>query len=125
MMWCCLKSDHIYYIGYRIKWERNGTIKTVNERNTLVHVARRLKPFHSLRHVAQTTLVGTLHGAGVYTRRMKKAMEAITVETNEDGKILLSSPDFGGGEPIIMVDPAQVPALIEWRKEAAEELKPR
>lgn len=56
---------------------------------------------------------------------MKKAMEAITVETNEDGKILLSSPDFGGGEPIIMVDPAQVPALIEWRKEAAEELKPR
>ena len=64
-------------------------------------------------------------GRRLYSKNEKSYGSDITVETNEDGKILLSSPDFGGGEPIIMVDPVQVPALIEWLKEAAEELKPR
>lgn len=53
---------------------------------------------------------------------MKKRMEALTVETTEQGQIVISQDDVGGGEPTIIIDPSQVPLLVQWLQEAAAEL---
>ena len=48
-------------------------------------------------------------------------MEPLTVKTHE-GKIWIEQQDIGDGVPTVVIDPAQVPVLIEWLKEAAAEL---
>jgi hypothetical protein len=53
---------------------------------------------------------------------MNKSMLAVTV-TTEDGLVVIKQDDIGAGEPIIVINPSQVPVLVRWLQEAAAELE--
>jgi hypothetical protein len=54
---------------------------------------------------------------------MHKRLEAIEVYVDKDrNQICIAQDDVGGGAPIIGISPEQLDVVIEWLKEAREEL---
>jgi hypothetical protein len=53
---------------------------------------------------------------------MKKLMQALSVETNDDGDIVLSQriDDPNYPDPIILISPDQVPLVVAWIYEARQ-----
>jgi hypothetical protein len=54
---------------------------------------------------------------------MAKQMEAITIETDKDGMIRISQPDFGDGGNVLIVHPDQIEILCQWLKEERDKIK--
>ena len=52
---------------------------------------------------------------------MEKRMEAVTVYVSETNYVCIKGDDYGGGEPVIILDPNQVDTVIQWLKEAKTE----
>jgi hypothetical protein len=53
---------------------------------------------------------------------MEKRMEPLLVRTTHDGQIWIEQ-NQNGEDNGVLVDPAQVPTLIEWLQEAVTELQ--
>jgi hypothetical protein len=64
--------------------------------------------------------IGELLLAAYTLTVMEKRMEPVSVKTHE-GKIWIEQSELGD-EISIILDPAQVPTLIQWLEEAAAEL---
>lgn len=53
---------------------------------------------------------------------MQKRMEPVSV-TTKNGQIWIEQEVMGSDDSGIVIDPSQVPTLIEWLREAAKELQ--
>jgi hypothetical protein len=55
---------------------------------------------------------------------MKKSMHPLVIRTSDDGEIWIEQ-DVGGADEDhgILLNPAQVPTLIEWLQEAVKEIE--
>ena len=52
---------------------------------------------------------------------MEKGMEAVTVYVSDKNNVCIKGEAYGNEEPIIILNPHQIDAIIQWLKEAKSE----